>query len=686
MKIVLFGCTGMLGRYVFRVLKETREVTCILRDDYDIENDTWTKLECILTNILQENDVVINCSGLIPQKNKDNLKSYIKINSLFPHKLNTICNSLKCKLIHITTDCVFSGIKGNYNEFDIHDSTSFYGISKSLGETEDATIIRTSIVGEEMYNKNSLLEWVLSNKDKNIMGFTNNYWNGVTCLTLARIINNIINNNLYWKGVKHIYSPEIITKFQLCQYINKIYDLNITIEPNANEYKNLSLSSIHDNIFTIDTIYNELIEQKNFNIKYGIYDNLTCCRFCSNNNLCETMKFNEYPLAGAFFKNKKNIIYENIYPLTFLFCENCKTGLVKEIVKEDILFQNINESSYFYYSSTIPSLVKHFKNLYEKIILQYPNKKKILEIGCNDGVFITNFSGKNYNIIGIDPSKTILKIKNSDIITYNTFFNDESALDILMKYGKQDIIVSCNCLAHINNMNNIYSNIKNILEDDGVLMIEIHYLKNIIDKFNFDFIYHEHMSYYSINTVIQICKNNNLFLENIEFIDTHGGSIRAFIRHIKDEQIFYNISLKKYIDEENDYKTNINNLFGKLKLWKNDILLEINNIKKDTLLVGYGASGRTNMIINFLSTKFDIILDDSIGKINSNIPYYHIQIQDSNNIYNNKNIKVILILAWPYTSSIVKKHLNFIKNGGVFIKILPTIEKIDSTNFEKYIT
>jgi hypothetical protein len=212
---------------------------------------------------------------------------------------------------------------------------------------------------------------------------------------------------------------------------------------------------------------------------------------------------------------------------------------------------------------------------------------------------------------------------------------------------------------------------------------------------NYDMVYHEHMSYYSINTLVQICKNHNFFLENIEFIDTHGGSIRAFIKHKKDD-LFYNITLQRYIDEENNYKININNLFGKLDLWKKNILFEINNLNlisdlveepnnKEILLVGYGASGRTNMIINYLSVKFDIILDDSINKIDSFIPYYHTQIKDSNIIYNNSNIKIIFILAWPYTNTIIKKHVNFIKNGGIFIKILPNIEKIDYTNFEKYL-
>jgi hypothetical protein len=235
-------------------------------------------------------------------------------------------------------------------------------------------------------------------------------------------------------------------------------------------------------------------------------------------------------------------------------------------------------------------------------------------------------------------------------------------------------------------MFNIYSNIKKILNHDGVLIIEVHYLKNIIDNFNFDFIYHEHMSYYSINTVIQICKCNDLFLENIEFINTHGGSIRAIISHKKNEQNgHFNIELEKYLNKEKEYKLNINNLFEKLDLWKTNILLKIDNIKKDNLLVGYGASGRTNMIINYLSTKFDVIVDDSIHKIGSFIPFYHTKIESSDSIYSNSKIKVILILAWPYTESILKKHIKFIKNGGVFIKILPNIEVIDFSNFENYL-
>jgi dTDP-4-dehydrorhamnose reductase len=258
MNILLFGSTGMLGRYVLNVLKNDFNVICIKKNDYDIENDSWEKLEKIIKNNLKENDIIINCSGIIPQKIcKDNLKTYIRINTLFPHKLNEISQQINIKYIHITTDCVYDGLKGNYSIYDKHTACDIYGISKSLGEPENATIIRTSIIGEELINKKSLLEWIKSNKNGEINGYTNHYWNGVTCLTLANIIKTMIIDNNYWKGVKHVFSPNVVSKYELCCYINEIYDLNIKI----NKYedtnpKNMTLTGGY--FFVLPKIYEQI--------------------------------------------------------------------------------------------------------------------------------------------------------------------------------------------------------------------------------------------------------------------------------------------------------------------------------------------------------------------------------------------------------------------------------------------
>ena len=265
-KVIIFGSTGMLGNYVYNIFSKENKyiVKCINRKDFDIIVDKWSKLNIILKNILEKDDVIINCIGSIPQKNNINIdyEIFIKTNTLFPHKLFELANNYECKFIHITTDCVFDGTKGNYTINDINTAKDIYGISKYLGEHNDATVIRTSIIGEENTGKKSLLEWVKSNKNGTINGFINHYWNGITCLTLAKIIKNIVEDNLYWSGVKHIFSPDTVNKYELCLYINEIYELDINIIPLETTEKNMTLSG--EIIFKINNIYEQIKELKTY--------------------------------------------------------------------------------------------------------------------------------------------------------------------------------------------------------------------------------------------------------------------------------------------------------------------------------------------------------------------------------------------------------------------------------------
>lgn len=261
--IYLFGSSGMLGKYIKNVLSQSFEVISFSRKDYDVLMDPWYKLNNLLEKN-NSNDIIINCIGVIPQKYElsDN-HSFIKVNTLFPHKLQEIAEKKNSKLIHITTDCVFNGSKGLYDENDIHDEKNIYGVSKSLGEPENSTIIRTSIIGHEENHKKSLLEWIISNKDGEINGYDNHLWNGVTCLTLANIIKDMIEKNIYWKGVRHIYSPDIVSKYELCQYVNEIYHLNIIINKiNDKSDIDKSLTSIY-NDFEIKVIKLQIVDLYN---------------------------------------------------------------------------------------------------------------------------------------------------------------------------------------------------------------------------------------------------------------------------------------------------------------------------------------------------------------------------------------------------------------------------------------
>jgi dTDP-4-dehydrorhamnose reductase len=264
MKVVIFGASGMLGRYVSSYLiQDNIEVIQVCRKDFEINLETNKKnIGKFLDNLsLEKDDVVINCSGLIkPQVDKYGQALSIMVNSLFPHLLAEYCEDRNHKMIHITTDCVFSGNKGKYSEIDAHDISDIYGRTKSLGEPKNCTVIRTSIIGEEIEQGRSLLEWVKANKGGKVNGFNNHEWNGVTCLQLAKIILEILKNKNYWSGVRHVYSGPI-NKFQLLELINKIYNLNILITETVAETScDRTLDSVFNPNFNNPSLENQIIE------------------------------------------------------------------------------------------------------------------------------------------------------------------------------------------------------------------------------------------------------------------------------------------------------------------------------------------------------------------------------------------------------------------------------------------
>jgi dTDP-4-dehydrorhamnose reductase len=273
MKILIFGSNGMLGNYTKNFLEKKYKVIPLNRSDYDLYKLNINTLDTFLVSEkhLEENDIVINCAGVIPQSSKErslNARLYFTINSLFPVILSQICDKVGAKMIHITTDCVFSGKDGNYNENSIHDEVNDYGMSKSLGELCKATIIRTSIIGEEINNKRSLLEWVKSNKGKEINGFVNHFWNGVTCLQLAKIIYKVIEENLFWDGIRHVFSPRLLSKYELVSVINDEYDLNIRIHKYHTEKVDKTLNTIFDTnkLFNIPDLKVQINELKHFKL------------------------------------------------------------------------------------------------------------------------------------------------------------------------------------------------------------------------------------------------------------------------------------------------------------------------------------------------------------------------------------------------------------------------------------
>lgn len=235
LRIIIFGSEGMLGRYLSKWLGEKYNVISLTRNEFDVLDyvgiNSTKKLELFLdTYGLNENTIVINCIGLIPQTSVLDDLNFIYINSIFPAKLANVCNRYGSKLIHPTTDCVYNGGVGYpYTEDSIKNEKGIYGVSKLLGENIDATVIRTSIIGEQLKYTYSLLEVVKLNRGGEMNGYINHYWNGITCLQFAKIVEIMIENDIFWKGIRHIYSPRSVSKCELVVLIDKYYKLDIKI-------------------------------------------------------------------------------------------------------------------------------------------------------------------------------------------------------------------------------------------------------------------------------------------------------------------------------------------------------------------------------------------------------------------------------------------------------------------------
>ena len=403
------------------------------------------------------------------------------------------------------------------------------------------------------------------------------------------------------------------------------------------------------------------------------------CRFC-NTCLTDVFFLGSFPLAGGFLRKLEDSVYEKTYPLTLCLCENCKLLQCKEVINSDTLFKK----GYFYYSSMIPSLVSHFTEYAKTLKKQIKNPENLLtiELGCNDGVFLKPLFLEGFRVIGIDPSDTVKKsnltILNSPLdyehqkmpLIYNDYFNESMALKLLDVHGKCDIFLSSNSFAHIDDMKTVLNGIKTVLKTGGLLVLEVHYSKTIIDELQFDFIYHEHMSYYTITSLYNICKLYDMSFQSVEFTKLHGTSLRVYFKNEANIPISDNIIELMKKENHLTMKSTYLSFYNELNLWKNDILGIIKNYK---IIYGYGSCGRSNIFCNFLNINLQEIIDDSISKIGCYTPIFH-QCIKNHTIIEKSPPDLIIVLAWSYSDYIVKRLRNEIKYIGPILIPLPNIQ------------
>ena len=408
-----------------------------------------------------------------------------------------------------------------------------------------------------------------------------------------------------------------------------------------------------------------------------IQKKLKKCRLCDSKNLKNFIDFKKMPLAGAFL-SKSEIKNEHLYPMAMQFCQNCTSVQVNTVIPLNTLFKK-----YFYFSSNIKTLVEHFLNLSKIISKKYlKNSGKVLEIGCNDGVFLNHMVKKdNIKCIGVDPARNVIKkIKDKRITTYNIPFDFELSKKIKSRFTDIDLIVSSFSFGHIDDMKSVAKGIDHLLNKNGIFIFEIYYLGTVIKELQYDMMYHEHMTYYTIKSLKKFLAKYNLRIFDIEKIKLRSGSLRFSCCRI-DNKRKSSKNVSKFSDVENKYGFNklsyLKNYNNKIYKTKTDIIEIIKKIKKNNKTVyGYGASGRGTIIMNYCGldkTYLDYVVDDAPAKRGKYTPGTHVKIVSWEDLKKIGYPDYFVLFAWPFLAEISKKRSEYLKSGGKFIVPLPKV-------------
>ena len=390
------------------------------------------------------------------------------------------------------------------------------------------------------------------------------------------------------------------------------------------------------------------------------------------------MSFGKMPIANGFL-NKKDFKKEFFFNMEVGFSKKLSLFQINEHPKPEQMFNK----SYPFFTGSSLSMIKHFKGYADWIIKNYSkNLKYLVEIGSNDGTFLLNFKKKNIKIYGYEPSKNVANLaKSKGINTINNFFNLNSVKSNKKIKNKVNIICAANAICHIPDLKNLIKSVDYLLDEEGLFIFEEPYLGSMIEKTSYDQIYDEHFYMFSANSINSIIKDLNLELVNAEKIQTHGGSMRYYVKKTNQKSI--SKKLKKILDYEKKLKITkietIKKFVQDCKKSKNKILNQIKQIKKKkSKIFGYGATSKSTTILHFCGVNSNLIsgiFDTSPTKIDKYFPGKKIKIIDYKE-FNFLNPKYCILFAWNHYMEIFRKEKN---------KNIKWICHIDKKHFPKHL-
>lgn len=402
------------------------------------------------------------------------------------------------------------------------------------------------------------------------------------------------------------------------------------------------------------------------------------CRFCAEPLVHSFADLGMSPLANSYLPPDKLSCMESFYPLHAYVCSNCYLVQLEQFESPQHIF-----SDYAYFSSYSDSWLRHAKSYVDNISRRYDIDASwlIVEIASNDGYLLQYFKEKNIPVLGIEPAQNVAMVaQEKNIPTVSKFFGVETAAELVAAGKQADLLIGNNVLAHVPDLNDFVSGLKILLKPHGLITLEFPHLMKLIEENQFDTIYHEHFSYFSFITVEKVLKSHGLVPFDVEELQTHGGSLRIYVKHDIDNT--KPITKNVHGLRETERLAGLTRLetyaefAEKVRQTKRKLLAFLIEAKREGhSIVGYGAPAKGNTLLNYCGIRADFLdytVDASPHKQNQYLPGIHLPIYAPDKIAETKP-DYLLILPWNLREEIMDKMAHIREWGGRFVVPIPEL-------------
>jgi SAM-dependent methyltransferase len=400
------------------------------------------------------------------------------------------------------------------------------------------------------------------------------------------------------------------------------------------------------------------------------------CRSCGKRELITILSLGKTPLANALLTREQLSEQEQTFDLDLVFCPSCSLVQITETVPPEKLFRE-----YFYLSSFSETMLRHSEeNVQELIQSRNLNGKSfVVEIASNDGYLLQYYKRAGVPVLGIEPARNIAQTaEERGIPTVCEFFDAELARKLVAEGKRADVVHANNVLAHVPDLNGFVNGIEILLNDTGVAVIEVPYVKDMIDRHEFDTIYHEHLCYFSLTALDHLFRRHKLFIEDVKRLDIHGGTLRIYAR----KQNTQRAAIDTMLAEESAWVGNAEfyRRFGeKVERLRGELVTMLSDLKAEGKRIAvYGASAKGSTLMNYFglgSPTLDFVVDRSTIKQGYYTPGTHLPIYSPAMLLEEKP-DYVLLLTWNFADEILQQQAEYRKQGGRFIIPIPELKVV----------